>query len=151
NALEISFGKGIQQREQDSISVLNPAQIVKSGKCKVGETGGRAAVFVNLECVGAVFVRSSADTGTMMHIILSGHGNEVARQSQGKVRVTDLVHLGQQLIHDWVGLVLRHQPVMNRNAVDPQKIIVVKPAVRAAPAGQNTGGWIVKSLEVSRF
>jgi hypothetical protein len=61
----------------------------------------------------------------MVRIILSGHGNEVARQTQGKVRVTDRLHLGEQAVHDFVGLGSRHHAVMNGNAVDKQKIIVV--------------------------
>ena len=83
-----------------------------------------------------------------MHIIFQRDGDQVSGQAHVKLSVTNFLHLRHELVHDGVGLVGRNESVMNRDAIHPEKIVIVQFAVGASPAADDAGGGIVESFEI---
>ena len=120
--------------------------MVESRKRKIGKTARGTTILINLETIGAV--RAPAGPVTANDIVLIGDRDQISGKAETKMCITYLFHLCQQMIHDRIGLVPGHQSVINGNAVDPEKVVVMQLAVRAAAASQKSGGRIEKSPEI---
>ena len=115
--MESAIFKRLQHGEQNRIGLFVPAQLVQGLDGEVGKAGGGAAVFVNLESVGAIGFRSAAPLLPGFEIIVLPNGNQVSRQAVFEAGITHVFHFGEQAVHDLVRLVAGDEPVSDRHAV----------------------------------